>query len=207
MARQPASFARSQPRFKPQPRVLVLCEDRKSSLIYLKEAVQHFRAHAVVEVVHCGKNDPKGIVAEAVRRQRAYDRVYCAIDRDSDAKFDQALSQAVAHPKIDVVVSYPCYEFWLLLHFRQSRKPYSQSGKFSAAACAVKELCAEDGMAGYDKGDTNGLFHKLLGRLPEARRRAVEVLQAALSEGEMNPSTRLHELMAAFESLGSPQPL
>jgi len=207
MARPPSRFDRKEPRFKQQARILVLCEDSKSSRLYLQDAADHFRAYAQVEITHCGKNDPKGIVAEAVKRQKLFDHVYCAIDRDSDLKFDAALNQADAHAKVTVIASYPCYEYWLLLHFRKMRKSYIGNGKNSSGELLVKDLCKEDGMGDYDKGSSKSLFDDLFTRLPKARQRAAEVLAEAHIDGGMNPSTRLHELIDLFEKLGTPQPI
>jgi hypothetical protein len=207
MARAPSRFDRKEPRFKQQARVLVLCEDSKSSRLYLQDAAIHFKSYAQVEIAHCGKNDPKGIVAEAVKRQKLFDHVYCAIDRDSDPKFDAALNQADAHAKVTVIASYPCYEYWLLLHFRKMRKSYIGNGKNSSGELLVKDLCKEDGMGDYDKGASKSLFDDLFTRLPKARQRAAEVLAEAHIDGGMNPSTRLHELIDLFEKLGKPQPI
>lgn len=73
MARTLSAFERKKPSLKQQPRVLVLCEDTKSSRDYLADAARHFRAHAEVDIVHCGKNDPLSIVNEAIKRQRLFD--------------------------------------------------------------------------------------------------------------------------------------
>jgi len=206
MARAPSRFDRKKPSLKQQARVLVLCEDSKSSRLYLQDAANHFRAYAEVEIAHCGKNDPKGIVAEAVKRQKLFDDVYCVIDRDSDPKFDAALIQAAAHAKVTVIASYPCYEYWLLLHFRKTRKFYIGVGNNSSGELLVKDLCKEDGMEDYDKGASKSLFDDLFSRLPKARQRAAEVLaEAHAIDGGMNPSTRLHELIDLFETLGTPQ--
>lgn len=207
MARAPSRFDRKQPSLKQQARVLVLCEDSKSSRLYLQDAANHFRAYAEVEILHCGKNDPKGIVAEAVKRQKLYDHVYCAIDRDSDPKFDAALSQAGAHAKVTVIASYPCYEYWLLLHFGKNRKSYMPAGNHSSGDLLVKDLCKKDGMGGYDKGATRNLFDDLFSRLPDARKFAKETLAEAIADGGLNPSTQLHELIDLFEKLGTPQPI
>jgi len=208
MARMPSRFDRKKPSLKPQPSVLVLCEDAKSSRMYLQDAAKHFRAYAEVEICHCGKNDPKGIVEEAVKRQRNYDHVYCAIDRDSDPKFDAALIQAAAYAsKVTVIASYPCYEYWLLLHFRKTRSSYVGVGNHSSGDLLVKDLRKETGMEAYDKGTSQHLFDDLLSKLPTARKHAAEVLADANGDGDWNPSTRLHELIDLFENLGKPQPI
>lgn len=58
MERNAASFNRQKSRYKPQPTVLVICEDSKSGKRYLEDASRHFRVNVVVEITHCGKTDP-----------------------------------------------------------------------------------------------------------------------------------------------------
>ena len=206
VARTVSRFERKKPSFKQQARVLVLCEDTQSSLVYLQDAARYFRSFAVVEIAHCGKTDPLNIVKEAIQRRKNYDSVYCAIDRDCHEGFDAALELAAPHALwLTVVVSYPCYEFWLLLHFRFTQKPYIGVGNKSAGDLLVKDLRGEEGMADYDKGGCQNLFDELKPLLPVARRNAAQVLKAAIAGDELNPSTRTHELIDLFEQLGTPQ--
>ncbi|MBB6157995.1 hypothetical protein HDC30_005247 [Pseudomonas sp. JAI115] len=100
------SFDRKASRFKPQPKVLVLCEDSKSGKRYLEEAAFHFRARAQVEIVHCGVTHPSGIVERAVMRQKRFDKVFCVVDRDTHLCFERALNTARSHPKIYVIASH-----------------------------------------------------------------------------------------------------
>ena len=208
MARQPSRFDRKKSILKPQPLVLVLCEDTKSSLSYLKEAAHHFRAYAEVDFAHCGKNDPLNIVKEAVMRQPNFDAVYCVIDRDQHETFDAALALAAANSgKIVVIASYPCYEYWLLLHFKKSQKSYVSVGNKSSCDLLVQDLRKKEGMNNYAKGASKNLFDELIGKLPNARQWAAEVLTAAINDDALNPSTQLHELIGRLEQLGTPQPV
>lgn len=207
MARKASSFGRRPAQYKPQPRILILCEDKKSCRIYLQEAAQHFRCRADVEIAHVGKTDPRGIIDEAKGRAGDYDFVYCAIDRDTHATFDEAVGNASRPPIVEVIASHPCYEFWLLLHFRETRHPFAGSGNHSAADNVIRMLRKEDGMSGYDKGAEHGLFEALIDRLPSARAHAKQVLQQALADGDLNPSTKLHELIGLFERLQKPLPI
>ena len=215
MARKSGSspFERKKSSLKQQPLVLIICEDTKSSLQYLKDAARHFREIVEVEkiekvsIINCGKNDPLNIIKEAVERQRSFDQVYCAIDRDTHENFDEALALAKAHKKISVIASYSCYEFWLFLHFQKTCKPYTGVGKNSSGDLLLKDLCKELGMENYAKGNSKNLFDQLIDRLPKARQHAVEVMAEAIDNGNLNPSTRLHELIDCFESLGNPQPI
>jgi hypothetical protein len=61
-------------------------------------------------------------------------------------------------------------------------------------------------MERYDKGEDKNIFELLAGnRFSKARRVAPKILADAIESGEMNPSTKLHELIEFFEKLSSPQ--
>lgn len=164
MGRVAASFNRGKAKYKTEPRILVSCEDSKSSLLYLRSAVEYYRIQVDVEVVHCGRTDPLGIVRDAHDRRQHYDEIFCVIDRDGHQNFEAALETARVTDKISVIASYPCFEFWLLLHFGYNRKPYKSVGQKSAAERVVEELRTKPGMGNYEKGDAKRLFAALLGR-------------------------------------------
>lgn len=183
----------------------MLCEDTKSALNYLQDAARRFRSHAVVKIAHCGRTDPIGIVEEAIASRRNFDMTFCVIDRDSHESFDNALLRAAEFgDSITVLPSYPCYEYWLLLHYRFTRAPVASVGAQSAGTRMAAALRAEDGMAAYEKGSSNSIFDRLLDRLPIATVNAVRALDAATAEQEMNPSTKLHLLILEFQRLGVP---
>ena len=201
MGRSAKSFERKKPQFKPLPTVLVVCEDSKSAKRYLEEATYHFRVNVTVEISHCGRTDPKGIVANAIERSAKFDQVFCAIDRDTHESFEEATAMADAAEKVTVIASYPCFEFWYLLHFEYSRKPYRTAGNESAGDRLSADLRACAGMERYDKGAKKSVFDLLLDRLPEAHNTAARVFQNAVDTKEMNPSTQVHTLIKFFEDL------
>ncbi len=206
MARSADSFKRKEPRYKPQPRILVICEDKKSGKKYLDDATVYFRIKVDVEITHCGNTDPRGIVSEAIRRQGQFDRIYCTIDRDTHETFDEALNLARPHEKIEIIASYPCFEFWLLLHFGYCRKPYTSVGGMSAGDRLISDLIGCKGMEKYSKGFCDGLFNSLLGKKFEtARNLAPRVHDEAINSGENNPSTTLYKLINLFDELSKPQ--
>jgi len=59
---------------------------------------------------------------------------------------------AAKSPKVTVIASYPCFEYWLLLHFGYSRKPYARAGARSPADCLIEDLMKFPGMGDYGKG-------------------------------------------------------
>ena len=207
MARSGKSFSRGKPKFKPQPTALVICEDKKSSKHYLDDACFHFRADVDIDVIHCGKTDPKGIVEKAISSTKHYDTIFCVIDRDEHLNFDEALTLAKPFKKITIITSYPCFEFWLLLHFQYSRKPYRSTLKKSAGEQILLDLKSKPGMHEYAKGSTHGLFNYLLGeKFSLARSNSKRALKDAQINTEPNPSTTFHELIDFIESLSKPLP-
>jgi len=208
VAKRQRAFQRSGPRFQAQPTTLVICEDSKSSKNYLEDVKVHFRAQVHVEVTHCGKTDPAGIISEAVRRSKDYDRVFCAIDRDEHPNFEQSVATVAQMPKVTVIASYPCFEYWLLLHFGYTRKPYTRAGNKSPADWLIEDLKTKPGMEHYAKGGKSDLFATLtVPRFNAARSYSARALNEALEVGDLNPSTRLHDLIAFIERQGAPLPL
>ncbi|WP_426318850.1 RloB family protein [Pseudoduganella sp. R-43] len=205
MGRTAKSYNRSKPRFKPQPTVLVICEDSKSGKRYIEDATKHYRVNVKVLVMHAGRTDPKGIVEEALRQAKHYDQVFCAIDRDTHETFDEALRLARGSAKIDVIASYPCIEFWYLLHFGFNRRGYVRAGAKSPGECAIDDLRRCRNMEGYAKGAGLSVFDGLQPLLEGAIITSERVLQQAVAENEFNPSTRMHVLMKHFQLLSTPQ--
>lgn len=206
MARSTNSFARGEPKFAQEKKILVLCEDTKSGKQYLEEAAKHFRAALLVDVAHAGVTHPSGIVSNAILRQKDYDEVYCAIDRDSHVCFNKALDMAQHHEKITIVPSYPSFEFWILLHFGHSRKPFNRTGRLSPGDNVIRDIKRKPSLADYDKGKNRSYFQELLGApFDLARKVSPKVLADAQESNQPNPSTHIHILINKFESLSEPQ--
>lgn len=209
MARTSNSFCRPKSRFEPQPTVLVICEDSKSGLNYLKDARRYFRVEVIIEISHCGRTDPMGIIEEALKNKNKYDQIYCVIDRDGHPKFNAAIALAARTSNVDVIASFPCFEFWLLLHFGHCQKPYNAVGENSSADLLIKDLRNKNQMMEkYNKGDDKSIFDLLLGdKFTLARKLSPIIFDEALVVGDLNPSTKLHVLLTKFEELSSLKPI
>jgi hypothetical protein len=203
MGRHSSTFARHGRGLKPAPTVLIVCEDTHSSKIYLEEAAQALRANAKVLVAHSGNTDPLGIVNFAVKKIKAFEKIYCVIDRDEHKNFDEALALADQHQSISICVSYPCFEYWPLLHHRKTRKPYSRAGNKSPADCLIDDLKQINEFKNYGKGKVAGLFSQLYVKHEAARLCAEWALAEAQQDGNLNPSTRIHELIEYLDELGT----
>lgn len=206
MSRTAASFKRGGARFRSPPSILVLCEDTKSGKYYLEDAARHYRVFAQIEFAHCGHTDPKGIVLEAIKRQRNFDEIYCALDRDSHHGWDEANRLALASDKVKIIASHPCFEYWLLCHFVYSRAPYAAAGGLSVGDQVIRELRRCGGMENYAKGTNTALFNDLVDRLEIAKVNGARSVMQSDESGNPNPSTHLHTLLERFSGLSDVQP-
>lgn len=194
-------FERKAAIYAPAPTALIICEDAKSCRRYLESAARHYRSSARIRVTFCGNTDPIGIVEEAIRENRNFDEVFCVIDRDRHARFDEAVAKA-AENGVRVIASYPCYEYWLLLHFKFTRAGFVAQGAKSPGQCVVDDLRRCEGMQDYQKGQDVDMFDFLLQRLPQAKENASRAKKDAEAVNEPNPSTQLHVMIERIEALG-----
>lgn len=202
---------RQSPRRKPYDRVLIVCEGEKTEPIYLQELCDYYQLSTANVKVDgkCGSS-PKSIYEHAVdlhkhavKQGNAYDRVYCVFDKDTHNTY-QATLDKIAWQKPNntffAITSVPCFEYWLLLHFYLTTKPYAACGNNSIADQVIKDLKQQEIMSTYQKS-AKGLFQKLLPRLETAKQNARQSLETANREGIDNPSTRVHELVDYLQNL------
>lgn len=108
---------------EPYDRVLIICEGSKTEPLYFIGIRNRYRLNlANVAVVNEG-SAPITVVKTALDHQNRelnlgekYDVVFCVFDRDEHETFDEACALAKAN-KLKLARSWPCFEFWLLLHF------------------------------------------------------------------------------------------
>ena len=199
-------IARHGPKREPYDRVLIVCEGKRTEPTYFRDLVDRYRLSTANVVVIGRGSDPRSLVKEAkklrnreIRRGEKYDEVYCVFDRDQHATFDRACDEARAS-HVKLARSWPCFEFWLRLHFGFSRQPYAKTRGKSAAQSCVDELTRL--LPGYSKG-APGIFHQLEDRMERAKADAAQALADAKATGEFNPSTEIHKLVEYMQSLKS----
>lgn len=118
-------------------RILILCEDKKSSLFYLDsfkkdEKLKRELASVSIEIYQPKDFSPLGLVNEAKRRKKqakrernAFDEIWVVLDKNSHANLDKAINMAEAN-KINIALSIICFEYWVLLHFERTTKAFSK---------------------------------------------------------------------------------
>lgn len=241
------NLKRSGPIFKAQPKVLILCEDEKSGKQYITDAVNAFKSSVEVklaEVEHPKNHTPDGLFSTAIKKLKKYEKIYCVFDQDKHTDFDKAVSRIKGEEngiredgskEIVGIVSYPCFEYWLLLHFTNIRPVHDgMTGGKSICDRHGDELKKQEGMQNYKKGDRKNLFSFLGGKDGEKFKSAMKnstenlaqalgcpslktkekqlealenigFLESSLDMEAMNPSTQIHLLMDILEKLSKPQ--
>lgn len=188
---------------------LLVCEGECTEPFYLKGLREHLGINAAsVEIIDGqSKSNAVAVVNRARERfaQMPRDRVFVVIDAEQhDLK--QALelcktplqrgNKKKGLPKIIIepIVSTPCFEVWLLLHFRYCDQPF---GRFADVLPELQVFLPD-----YSKTDPN-IFAKVGG--PEGLQRAMlfaQQLRMALAEtGAHSPTTDMDNLIEALRAI------
>jgi len=197
----------------PHPRVLVVCEGEKTEPYYFEGLRNHLRLRSAnIEIVGEGAT-PTRIVRRAEERhqeERAvgnpFDEIFCVSDKEEHADYNRAvriLEQKSSTRENDTrwraaVASVPAFEYWLLLHYKYTDRPYQKTGSKSAGEMVADDL--KKHFKGYRKND-EGIFGHFRNQLEQAKENAARSLAATQKAGTDNPSTRVHELVDFLQKI------
>lgn len=195
----------------PYDKVLIVCEGEKTEPHYFTELIRAYKINtANVEIDGTCGSSPKSVFERALalwqeeeRKGDPYDRVYCVFDKDSHGSYEETVTNIFQQKPAGIfyaAISVPCFEYWLLLHFTYTTKPYAATGTSSIADEVIHEL--KTVMPNYKKGSTT-LFATLADQLDFAKNNAARALKHAAANHTDNPSTTIHELVDYLENLQS----
>lgn len=195
---------------QPAERLLIVCEGSKTEPLCLDEIRQQLRlpsANVQVQPAAYG-TEPLRIVEYAERlftegqralgiHARSFDRVVVVFDRDEHHTYHAALQRVAAlngrlendervKVPFEAVVSVPCFELWLLLHFEDVFAPLHRDE-------AIAQLRGY--LAGYAK-EQGSHWAATRDRLDVATARANALVAAGhTAEDGTQPYTNMHELV------------
>lgn len=212
-AQRVSSLAR-QKREKPQkPRYLIVCEGQVTEPNYfigMRNVERLPTTHVKVCGEECG-SDPLSVAEYAYsvydeEKLDRFDRVFCVIDRDGHATFKAAETRVKALREqgvpIELVVSWPCFEYWILLHYQYRRSPYYPTRGRSSCDAVGSEIRRKHDRT-YNKVQDD-IYAVLRPRQAKALEHAAKAFADAEATGEKNPCTQVHELVAALLALKLP---
>jgi RloB-like protein len=211
--RSARDLRRYAPKRPPYDRILIVCEGEKTERNYFDEIRQRFRisaAHIHVIPSESG-TDPKSVVNSAEeefnRKGKSFERVYAVFDRDDHINYANAIHMACARDKklrndekqpiaFEAIVSVPCFELWLLLHFSDVRSPMHRDALFKQLKTHIPD---------YEKGMPN-LFEQTECNLTMATDRAKMLKKTFQRIPGNDPYTDVHELVEVLMALRSLRP-
>lgn len=204
-ARQIPGLARRQPKRSSYDRVLIVCEGSKTEPNYFRELVDHLRLNtANIEIDGDSDPSPKSVVAHAKWRYQQegdFDRVFCVFDKDEHSTYQQAVREVAAEelaPAFSAITSVPCFEYWLLLHFIFTTKPYARSESYSPGQHVLRDLKVH--LPEYSKGSQH-VYLQLMRYTDLAIRHAERASQQASQNQTDNPSTQVYRLVTYLRAL------
>lgn len=190
---------------------LIVCEGKCTEPFYLRGLLQHLRISAANVEIIVGESQSNAVAVVNRARQRfkhtPRDHVFAMIDNEQE-DLDQALKlcekplqrankkNGLPLIRIEPILSTPCFEVWLLLHFRYCDK------HFARYADVLPELQAS--LPGYQKSESK-IFEKVgdgdgLGR---ALLNAVQLRIALAQTNSTSPATDMDKLVEALRALNA----
>lgn len=161
MARRHRSRRRPrQPQASSKPRVLILCEGQKTEHVYFAALKVEMRLSSVRVWRPSKVRGLRGLTKaadDARLNDPGLDEIWCVLDHDGRegevrqfAVWHERASKRRSGPKIEAVISDPCFEYWLLLHFEYTTRPFDKVGGCEQATRMLRRH-----MSDYRKGDLN----------------------------------------------------
>lgn len=122
-------FARQKANLNPKKVILIVCEGEKTQINYFIRLKYFLNLTNTIHIKSSKHPTPTQIVKTAKENSSVYDEIYCVFDKDKHADFDKALQEIEKLKKskeceFKEIVSAPCFEFWILLHFVYTDKDF-----------------------------------------------------------------------------------
>lgn len=191
-------------------KVLIVSEGSKTEPNYFTEIKSHYEINTANIRISgkCG-SDPVSVVrhgkelyAEEIQKGlEPYDRVFCVFDRDQHENFAEAVSLVDSfHPKntYKAIISIPCFEVWLLLHYNYSSAEFISNGGKSSGKLVMDELLRY--WPNYTKGQ-HGAFEYLFNQMDVAIHSAARLNKEVTARGGDNPTSNIHELVTYLRDI------
>lgn len=213
--RQQRELARKQGRRAGYDRILIVSEGSKTEPNYFNEirtALHLHTANVAVQPSGLG-TDPLSVVryAQALFEKgdlrkgiqpRAFEKLYAVFDRDDHRSYFDALQLAdsldrklmndARQPvRFRPIVSVPCFELWLLLHYEDIQAPLHRDEVMQRLKRHIRN---------YDKG-AGGAFANTRGRLNTATQRAQGLTARYNAYSDTGPFTAIGELVTLLTTL------
>ncbi len=128
-------ISRRKPTKQPNKVILIVCEGKKTEKKYFQMLKECLNLISIsIEILSSRHPTPSQVVKHAKQKAKELgecDEIYCVFDRDTHSDFNEALAKAkkmkLKNATLEAIVSDPCFEFWILLHFTKITPTLSTS--------------------------------------------------------------------------------
>ena len=174
--------------------------EKKTERFYFSRMVDSLKLHLVrsVSILKASNTDCLSIASEGIKyaKDEQVDEVWCVFDKDNNGEnFITAIDELrkeerKVKKRIVPIYSIMSFEYWLILHYQKTRKPFE-----SAKKC-LEEL--KKYMPNYTKEDKD-LYFIVLDKQEKAIKNAKEIRKEwgddIVGIEEQNPSTEVYRLV------------
>ncbi len=210
MARKPRKPGRSLANRNAYERVLIVCEGTKTEPNYFNAVIAKLKLTSTdIDLIHSTHTTPMPIakytedkIEKARKDNNPYDHVFCVVDRDEHIKFNEA-SEIMVKNSIKLARSWPCFEYWLLLHFEYTRPDFKKTKKLKKSdACIAmleKRIKKEPHIPNYTKNYKH--FDRFMDRLEDAIKNSKKSLKDKKSMPENPTATEVHKVVECLMNI------
>lgn len=202
-ARNSRDLKRKGPTRAAYPRMLIVCEGSKTEVNYFEEIRQEGRLPSVnVRVIHSPLGtEPKQIVEGAEQefdKTKGFEKIYAVFDLTyanavamAQARNGRLKNDEKRFVSFEPVVTVPCFELWLLLHFVNQLAPIHRHDAL---------VQVQHHLPGYQKAN-KGTYAATVDNLAVAMQRAADLKIHNSRLPGIAPYTDVHELVAILRDL------
>lgn len=199
---------RSAPTRAPYSEFHIFVEGEVTECCYLKQIRRLIRSNLIEIHVYGAQGAPKTLVEAAsqksyelkrARRQGPYE-VWAVFDIDQHPRVSEAIVQANAN-NVGLCISDPCFELWLVFHFRDYDAPVDRRAiqRVLATHCSTYERSGKE----FSLKSCGGFSAEQLDAVAKACARASAGKKRRDEEGgKRNPSTTCYRLVNRLCELG-----
>ncbi len=173
------------PERDPFPEILIVVCGQRTEKEYFEDFKQRGTPNISIKVKVKDKSPLKQVeYAASLKEEGDFTQVWCVLDVDHFDNLDAALIEA-KRGGIEIAVSNPCFEYWLILHLADCARPFQLPNE-------VKDHLRETYVADYDKDApcSDQFRPRRRDAVDRGRRR-----DAVLNGGLGNPSTTVWRLV------------
>lgn len=155
---------RNEPTRELNPAFLIVCEGKKTEKNYFEAFTDCFRL-TNLHIKPSPKSDIGHIInfAKAQQKQQkrqgqGYETIFCVFDADTCNEHE---ARQMIEPPLRAIISKPCFEYWILLHFTYSNKCFGSSRNGGKSPCdELIDTALKEHLPDYDKNYNK--FSKLI---------------------------------------------